>query len=170
MRVKLAGVAVLVVAVVTACALAMRQGEENKGAISEPFSPCIPLARPDLTLGEEAKRARALLLCEQAERAAADTSRDPGALWQALTQAEEATALLVLTASPGALSLRVTDVRSRLLAVQREEADRLLLETRMHQRRGDGAGAEVCLRRLLRLIPDPTHPLHQRVRRELGDW
>lgn len=136
----------------------------------ESFTPCIPVAHPDLSLGEDVKKARALHLCEQAEHAAADTSRDPGTLWLALTQAEEASALLALTSSPGTLSLRVTDIRSRLLMIQREEADRLLLESRLHRRRGDGGGSEVCLRRLLRLIPDPGHPLHQRVRRELGDW
>lgn len=167
---KWAGWGSLAVGVLACTALLFKAG--SGGGMEAPlaFTSCLPVARPDLSLGEEAKKARAHQLCDQAERVAANSSRDPGALWAALESVQEAAALLALAPSPGALSLRVTDVRGKLIQIQKEEADRLLLEARTCRRRGDSKGSETCLRRLLRLIPDPAHPLHQRIRRELGDW
>lgn len=169
MSMKYAIVILLLVVAAMGVKLALFTEESEQSqkpeAIIDKFPPCLPnivVSKELLLLSDENKEKEARKILKKAVNTHKNLSGEPSELWSALEDCLLAEELVNQCKNvEGALKIELIDLKSTLIETQRQWIQKLQLEVVRHRRQHKFEASRFCLRKLFRLVPDESHPVHQ---------
>lgn len=145
--------------------------EQTVTPAPEEFSPCLPvvyLSQEEFLATDEKKNLLVAKSLKKAKNIQKTLSQDPAELWKALEYVVFVEEVMKNCKNPkGSLQIQAIDLKSSLLATQKQWVQKLQMEVLRNQRKNNQEGARYCLNKLLRLVPDEKHAFHQRWLKEL---